>query len=623
MSERTGNISVQTADIFPIIKKWLYSEHDIFLRELVANATDAITKRSTHARLDNKEMPQGAIKVTVDPKAKTLTITDNGLGMDEAEVEKYLAQLAFSGAEEFVKNMKDQGADSGKDIIGKFGLGFYSAFMVSTKVEVETLSMKDGAKPTKWTCLGDPTYTFSESNKTEVGTSITLHLAEDSQEFLNKFKVNETLRKFCDFMPYPISVNEVNEKNDDEPTVINETKPLWRRDPSELKDEDYLNFYKNMFPMDQAPLFWIHLKVDHPFTLEGILYFPKLNPMRPMNERNIRLYAKQVFVSDDVKNVIPDFLSLLKGAIDSSDIPLNVSRSSLQGDPNITRISNYVTKKVAEALKKLFKNDREKYESIWGDIGMFIKYGCISDPKFDEAMRSMVVFKNSEGKFNTLTEYRENIPAEMKEKMGDQIVYFEKEKGDRSLRSQLLEQGIQTIETDDHIDPHFTQHVEMKKQGEDSFQFVASDSVVADLLGSEATGPEDIKVKEIFEKVLNANADDKDKQEVEIQKLKSQGSPAWFKVDEQMKRFQKMAQSMGNDSAFPLKKTLVINPSNPLIQNALKLHERGDKNDLVDKICRHVEDLASISSEGLKNDQRDLFVTRSQTLISELTNLAL
>jgi len=222
-----------------------------------------------------------------------------------------------------------------------------------------------------------------------------------------------------------------------------------------------------------------------------------------------------------------------------------------------------------------------------------------------------------------LTEYRENIPAEMKEKMGDQIVYFEKEKGDRSLRSQLLEQGIQTIETDDHIDPHFTQHVEMKKQGEDSFQFVASDSVVADLLGSEATGPEDIKVKEIFEKVLNANADDKDKQEVEIQKLKSQGSPAWFKVDEQMKRFQKMAQSMGNDSAFPLKKTLVINPSNPLIQNALKLHERGDKNDLVDKICRHVEDLASISSEGLKNDQRDLFVTRSQTLISELTNLAL
>ncbi len=627
MSERTGNISVQTADIFPIIKKWLYSEHDIFLRELIANATDAITKRSTHARLDNQEMPQGEIKVFVDPKNKTITISDNGLGMSEADVEKYLAQLAFSGAEEFVKNMKDQGADSGKDIIGKFGLGFYSAFMVSSKVEVESLSMKEGSTATKWTCMGDPTYTFSPSDKKEVGTTITLHINEDSQEFLNKFKVNETLRKFCYFMPYPIEVSELSEKKDDEkadePTVINETKPLWRRDPSELKDEDYQNFYKKMFPMDQDPLFWIHLKVDHPFTLEGILYFPKLNPMRPMNERNIRLYAKQVFVSDDVKNVIPDFLSLLKGAIDSSDIPLNVSRSSLQGDPNITRISNYVTKKVAEALKKLFKNDRPKYEAIWNDIGMFVKYGCISDTKFDEAMRSMVIFKNSEGKFTTLAEYRENVPSEMKEKLGDQVVYFEKEKGDRSLRSQLLEQGIQTIEIDDHIDPHFTQHAEMKKQGDQSYQFVASDAVVADLLGSEATGPEDIKVKEIFEKILNLNVDEKDKQEVEIQKLKAQGSPAWFKVDEQMKRFQKMAQSMGNDQAFPLKKTLVINPSNPLIQNALKLHERGDKVELVEKICRHVEDLASISSDGLKNDERDLFVNRSQSLIQELTNMAL
>lgn len=628
MSERTGNISVQTADIFPIIKKWLYSEHDIFLRELVANATDAITKRAARARLENQEMPEGAINVTVNPKEKTLIINDNGIGMTEAEVEKYLAQLAFSGAEEFVKNLKDQGADSGKDIIGKFGLGFYSAFMVSTKVEVETLSMKEGSTATKWTCLGDPTYTFSASDKKEVGTTITLHLADDSQEFLGKYKVDETLRKFCDFMPYPISVQEFNdadkkEEDKDQPTVINDTQPLWRRDPKELKDEDYLKFFKKLYPMDKEPLFWIHLKVDHPFTLEGILYFPKFNPIRPMNERNIRLYAKQVFVSDDVKNVIPDFLSLLKGAIDSSDIPLNVSRSSLQGDPNVTRISNYVTKKVAEALKKLFKNDRPKYEAIWDDIGMFIKYGCISDAKFDEAMRSMVLFNNSDKKHVTLEEYRASIPADMKEKVGDKVIYFEKDKGDRSLRTQLLTQGIHTIETDDHIDPHFMQHVETKKVGEQGFEFVASDAVVADLLGSEATGPEDIKVKEIFEKVLNENAEEKDKQEVVIQKLKAAGSPAWFKVDEQMKRFSKMAQSMGNDNAFPLKKTLVINPSNPLIQNALKLHERGDRTELVEKICRHVEDLACISSEGLKNDERDLFVTRSQSLIQELTNMAL
>lgn len=618
MTTRKGNISVQTADIFPIIKKWLYSEHDIFLRELIANATDAITKRATHARLENKETPEGRISVRLDPKAKTITITDNGLGMTEAEVEKYLAQLAFSGAEEFVKKMKDQGADAGKDIIGKFGLGFYSAFMVSKKVEVETLSMQDGATATKWVCEGDPTYTFEASDKKEVGTSIKLHLAEDSEEFLNQYKVRETLRKFCDFMPYPIAVSE--EGASDDAIVINETKPLWRRDPSELKDEDYKEFFNKLFPMEKEPLFWIHLRVDHPFTLEGILYFPKLNPMRPMNERNIRLYAKQVFVSDDVKNVIPDFLSLLKGVIDSSDIPLNVSRSSLQGDPNITKISNYVTKKVAEALKKLFKNDRAKYEAIWEDIGMFVKYGCISEPKFDEQMRSMVMFKNSEGKLVTLEEYRENIPADKAEKLGDKFVYFEREKGDRSLRTQLLAQGIHTIETDDHIDPHFMQHVETRKLGERGAEFVASDAIVADLLGSEATGPEDIKVKEIFEKILTLG---EDKQEVEIQKLKDHGTPAWFKIDEQMKRFSKMAQSMGNDKAFPIKKTLVINPANPLIQNALKLHERGDREALVEKICRHTFDLASISSEGLKNDERDVFVRRSQDLIQELTNMAL
>ena len=362
MTQRKGTISVQTSDIFPIIKKWLYSEHDIFIRELVANATDAISKRATIARTQNQEIPEGKIEVKVNKTKKIITITDNGLGMSEEEVEKYIAQLAFSGAEEFVKKMQDSGTET-NDIIGKFGLGFYSAFMVSDKVEVETLSMNEGATPVHWSCEGDTEYLFSESKKETIGTTITLHINEESVEFLDQFKLSATLRNFCDFMPYPILVSDeekttetVKDKDGNEtqkaiePTQVNDTTPLWRKDPSTLKDEDYKDFYRKLYPMDGEPLFWIHLKVDHPFTLEGILYFPKINRNKPFNESNIRLYCKQVFVSDNVKNIIPEFLSLLKGSIDSSDIPLNVSRSSLQGDPNVRRISSYIIKKVGEAL---------------------------------------------------------------------------------------------------------------------------------------------------------------------------------------------------------------------------------------------------------------------------------
>lgn len=646
MSERKGTITVETGDIFPIIKKWLYSEHDIFLRELVSNSTDAITKRATLARTRNTELPEGRIDVSVNKSNKTITIEDNGLGMSEAEVEKYIAQLAFSGAEEFIKKMEEAGGpEKNSDIIGKFGLGFYSAFMVAEKVVVDSLSMEEGATPTRWTCEGDTEYTFSESDKKEVGTRITLHVNADGEEFLDEFKVSSTLRNFCDFMPYPIGIlDEEKEptkplKEDgtvDEdapavaatPSIINNTEPLWRKDPKELKDEDYKAFYRSMFPMDPEPLFWIHLKVDHPFTLEGILYFPKLNKNQPFKENNIRLYSKQVFVSDNVKNVIPDFLSLLKGAIDSTDIPLNVSRSALQGDPNIRRISNYVVKKVGEALKVLYKKDREKYESIWEDIGIFIKYGCVSDTKFDEVMRDKVIFKNSDDKYVTLAEYKESIPAEKKEKLGDKVLYFEAGKSDYSLRTNLKEAGIHAIETDDHIDPHFMQHVETHKVGDNAYQFGSLDTEVHNVLDVENTTEEDIKIKELFAKILSPEKKEGDEPtldgtEIEIQKIKNSTSPAYFKTDEQMKRFAKMAQSMGQNAMFPTKKTLVINPSNPLIQNALKIHEKGNHEELVDKICHHVEDLATISSEGLRNEDKDLFVKRSQELIQELTNMAL
>lgn len=636
MTSKKGTISVNTTDIFPIIKKWLYSEHDIFLRELVANATDAITKRATLARTENLEIPTGKIEVTVNKTAKTITISDNGLGMTEAEVEKYIAQLAFSGASEFVEKMKKEGMNSNADIIGKFGLGFYSAFMVSTKVEVESLSFRPNSTPTKWISEGETEYTFEASTKSEVGTTITLYINEESEEFLNAWKVSSTLKKFCDFMPYEIKVLDAEAKEEsNHPGVVNDTNPIWKKDPTTLTDNDYKDFYKKQFPMDGDPLFWIHLKVDHPFTLEGVLFFPKLNPNKPFNESNIKLYNKQVFVSNNVKDIVPEFLSLLKGCIDSSDIPLNVSRSSLQGDPNIKKISNYVIKKVAENLKKLFNQDRTRFENIWEDIALFIKYGAISDTKFDEMMRDYVIFKNSENKFVTFKEYTDSIPEKYKEKMKEKVLYFEKGKSDYSLRKQLLEEGIHAIETESYIDPHFMQHTEFTKVGESTYKFVSVDSEIQTLLEQEATTDSDIKVKDLFTEILIGKAENKTEAEedldslnhgglkdIEVAKMKNSKAPAYFKVDEQMKRMHQMAKQMGNETMFPVKKTLVINPSNTLIQNALKLSEKG-KNDLVKKICHHVEDLAHISSEGLKHEDRDAFVTRSQDLIEELSQLAL
>jgi len=624
MSTRKGTISVKTNDIFPIIKKWLYSEHDIFVRELVSNACDAITKRSTIARGQGHDVPAPEVKVILDKQNNTIVIEDNGLGMSEEEIEKYIAQLAFSGAEEFVQKMKESGDSSTKDeIIGKFGLGFYSAFMVASKVEVESLSMHPGAKAAKWSCEGETDYEFSDSDRSVVGTRITLHINEESKEFLDKWKLRETLTRYCDFMPYPIYLidREDKEENKDQ---INETTPLWKKDPTSLKDEDYKEFYRKLFPYDQEPLFWLHLNVDHPFTLQGILYFPKLNPGKPLQENGIKLYSKQVFVSDNVKNVIPDFLGLLKGAIDSVDIPLNVSRSALQGDPNIKKISNYIIKKVSESLKKLFNNDRERYNEVWNDISLFVKYGCIQDHKFDEVMRKFVLYKNSEDKLVTFDEYQASIPDSYKEKMKEKYIYFDKFSGDESLRKQLLAEGIQTLETDDYIDPHFMQHTEMHKVGETSYKFVSIDSEIENLL-SEATSADDMKIKDFFKQVLIG--EDKEKEanlEIDVKSLKNSSSTAYFKVDENMKRFQQMTRSMGqNNFNMPIKRTLVVNPKNALVQNAMKIWEKGEKKELAEKICHHVQDLATLSGQGLDAKEKESFVDRSQQLIQELSNYVL
>ena len=621
MTTRKGSISVRTNDIFPIIKKWLYSEHDIFIRELVSNACDAITKRSTLARSQGHETPAGKVKIEVNKTDRTITVSDNGLGMTETEVEKYIAQLAFSGAEEFVQKMKDLGNTTAKDeIIGKFGLGFYSAFMVAEKVEVESLSMVPGSVPAKWTCHGDTDYEFSDSTKSEIGTTIKLFIDKDSEDFLDIWKMRETLNHYCDFMPYSIALINTEDKEAKE-EIINETTPLWKKDPTTLKDEDYKEFYRKMFPMEQEPLFWLHLNVDHPFTLQGVLFFPKLNHSKPIQENGIKLYSKQVFVSDNVKNVVPDFLGLLKGAIDSVDIPLNVSRSALQGDPNIKKISNYIIKKVAESLKKLFNSDRDRYEKAWEDIGLFVKYGCMQDSKFDEVMRKFVLFKNSEQKLVTLDEYQESIPASYKEKLKDKYVYFEKGMSDESLRKQLLAEGIHVLETDNYIDPHFMQHAEMKKLEDKSFKFSAIDSEVENLLESANTTEDDIKVKDFFKQVLvGDNKDLEAKLDVDVKSLKNASSSAYFKVDEHMKRFQQMTKSMGQTAfSMPVKKTLVVNPQNPLIKNALKIWEKGEKKELAEKICHHVQDLASISSEGLSTEEKEKFVNRSQALVQELS----
>ncbi|MCT4641428.1 MAG: molecular chaperone HtpG [Bacteriovoracaceae bacterium] len=637
MSVKKGNISVNTSDIFPIIKKWLYSEHDIFVRELVSNACDAITKRATLARTSGDEVPTGKVTVSVNKEAKTITISDNGIGMNEQEVEKYIARLAFSGAEEFVNKMKEAGNET-NDIIGKFGLGFFSAFMVASKVEVETLSMNKDSVPTKWISEGETEYEFHTSDKTDIGTTITLHINEESEDFLNTWKTRQTLTQYCDFMPYSIELVDINEntrieaenlkaekEEDKKPInidIINDTNPLWKKDPSTLKDEDYINFYKKLFPMDDQPLFWLHLNVDHPFTLQGILYFPKLNPNKPVNDNNIKLYSKQVFVSDNVKNVIPEFLALLKGAIDSTDIPLNVSRSALQGDPNIKKISNYIIKKVAESLKKLEKTDRKKYEEVWPDIGLFVKYGVISDTKFDDLMRQRVLFKNSEDKLITLKEYTETIPENYKEKMGTKVITFEEGVSNQDLKNQLLAEGIQTITTDSYIDPHFTQHVEMQKKDDAEYKFTSVDTAIEEILEAANATDEDLKIADAFKTIL-VKEDDKNL-DIEVKNIKGSTSAAYFKVDESMKRFAQMTKAMGNPNMdMPIKKTLVLNPANNLVKNAYKLLENNDKKALGEKICHHIQDLASISGDGLDDKQKADFVTRSQELVSELSNLAL
>lgn len=448
---KTGSISVNTENIFPIIKKFLYSDHEIFLRELVSNATDACSKMKTLASVGEFKGETGDFKIsiTLDETAKTLTISDNGIGMTADEIEKYINQLAFSGAEEFVKQYKDK-ADA--NVIGHFGLGFYSAFMVASKVEINTLSWKADAAPAHWECDGSTQFTISEGTRTERGTDIILHLAEDSTEFADKYKISQLLEKYCKFLPVPIAFDG---------KTINEEKPLWMSKPADLKDEDYIKFYQTLYPFAQAPLFWIHINVDYPFNLTGILYFPKVDSAIEADKHKVQLYSNQVFVTDNVKDILPEFLMLLHGVIDSPDIPLNVSRSSLQSDGSVKKITGHITKKVADKLNELFKNNRNDFETKWANIDLFVKYGMLSDEKFAEKAKDFCLLQTTANSYSTIADYIEKIKPLQTDKDGKTILLYTNHADNEYTYLKAAEsKGYEVVKLEGPLDNHFTGYIE-------------------------------------------------------------------------------------------------------------------------------------------------------------------
>ena len=610
-----GNISVDSENLFPIIKKWLYSDKDIFLRELVSNGCDAITKFKTIALSGQADADESyKVTVTVDKENKKLIISDNGIGMTEEEIDKYINQIAFSGATEFLEKYKDDNDDKAQ-IIGHFGLGFYSAFMVAQSVEIDSLSFTEGAKPAKWTCDGSMEFEMGEGSRTTRGTDIILNIAEDSTEFLEEYKVREILRKYCSFLPVEIYLVNANEPEPEvkegedaaekkEPTPINETNPLWMKKPSECTDEEYKEFYRNVFMDFNEPLFWIHLNVDYPFNLKGILYFPKINHEFAGAEGQIKLFNNQVFVADNVKEVIPEFLMLLKGVIDCPDLPLNVSRSFLQNDGYVKKISSHITKKVADKLTNLYKNNKENYESYWEDINIFVKYGCIRDEKFYDKVKDAIIYKDIDGKYTTLAEFTEG-----KEKA--EVYYVSDKKQQSQYINMFKEQGINALELPTMMDTHFISFLEMKNP---DVKFKRIDSALSDIADdSEKDEEKNNVIIELFKKQLNDES-----LKIEVQNLKNADVPAVILLSEESRRMQEMYKSYGQQFAgmagmFHDEFTLVINGNNELIKK-LDTVDEATKNMVID----HVYDLAKISHSPLEAEQMSKFIARSNELLAKL-----
>ena len=612
-----GQIGVTTENIFPVIKQFLYSDHEIFLRELVANAVDATQKMKALASSGDFKGELGELKVSIelDEKKQVLKVIDRGIGMTEEEVDKYINQIAFSSAGEFLEKYKDQLGS----IIGHFGLGFYSAFMVARKVTIDTLSWKEGAKAVKWTCDGSPEYSMGESDKEERGTVITLHLDDDAKEFGEKGRISQLLGKYCKFMPVPVVFGKKTEWKDgksvetDEDNVINSIAPIWAKAPSELKDEDYLKFYRELYPMEEEPMFWIHLNVDYPFNLTGVLYFPKIKERMAIDKNKIQLYCNQMFVTDHVDNIVPDFLTLLHGVIDSPDIPLNVSRSYLQSDSNVKKISTYITKKVADRLEEIFKEQRDQFEQKWDNIKLFIEYGMLSDEKFCERAMNFALLKNTDGKFFSLEDYRKAIEPEQTDKDKNVVyLYATKPQEQYSFIEAAKNMGYDVLLMDCELDSHFVNLIEGKVE-HTRFARVDSDSVSNLILKEEKVKfemSEDDKksLDELFKAVLPEG----NEYMVDAQNLGEGAAPVLITQSEWMRRYREMSNLGGGMNFYgtmPESYNVIVNMENPLIA---RIWESKDKDS---ELLKQVIDLALLSNGMLKGKALADFIARSQALL--------
>ena len=661
MGNKSGSLSINSENIFPIIKKWLYSDHDIFYRELVSNGCDAITKLKKLELMGEYTKPEDLeykIQITVNSDEKSIQVRDNGLGMTAEEVEEYINQIAFSGAQDFLERYKDKANDD--QIIGHFGLGFYSAFMVADKVTIDTLSYKEGSTPVHWESEGGLTFDMKDGDKEDQGTVITLYLNEDSYEFSNEYRAREVLDKYCSFMPIPIFLNNAgaepeyetidkeeltdkdtivetvvepakteekeNENGEKEtveiepskerykilkrPEALNDTTPLWNKHPNECTEEEYRTFYRKVFMDYKEPLFWIHLNMDYPFNLKGILYFPKINTEYDSIEGTIKLYNTQVFIADNIKEVIPEFLMLLKGAIDCPDLPLNVSRSALQNDGFVKKISDYITKKVADKLSGMCKTDRENYEKYWDDIAPFIKFGCIKDEKFAEKMNDYILFKNLDGKYLTLKDCLE----ENKEKHENKIFYVTDEKEQSQYINMFKDEGLDAVILPHNIDSPFINHLEQKNEG---LKFLRIDADLNDTFKEEVKeDDEEFKktaetLTEIFKKAL-----ENDKLEVKVEKLKNENISSMLTVAEESRRMQdmmKMYNMYGMDPSMfgGAGETLVLNANHKLVQYVLN-HKDGEN---TTKFCQQLYDLALLSHGTLNPERMTKFIARSNEIM--------